>query len=393
MNFIFETHDLRHASPATISRMGIVALSPDDLTDGTLCAAWLHGHNLEPGNQLAAFCSAYLTETLDWLAGQRPSLMHPLFAPSRCALLQSCLPHLDEALAKTAPPGADLHKDAFCMALMRGLGASVQAAHVRTFSGRVLELCDVYTPLQRDRAELCYYDWQQRAVLVYETEEASASSSPLPAPGDDASASSSFVRTAHMRRAADLLRCLLHTERSGAPIIVLCGPAGCGKSVLLRHCVAAQRDPSPTTTAGPASSLSASQLVQLACSANLTTAAVLLALRQHCLIVSAVRGREYRAKQGRLVLYLKNVDRCAVDAWGTCAVGELLVQLVQRGGFYAPDTLEWIAVRDLQICASVSMAEGGVASTRLSPRFMAIVRLIVLGWVFFLCLVGQRERS
>ena len=31
VNFIFETHDLSHASPATISRMGIVLLSEEDL--------------------------------------------------------------------------------------------------------------------------------------------------------------------------------------------------------------------------------------------------------------------------------------------------------------------------------------------------------------------------
>lgn len=31
VNFIFETHDLSNASPATISRMGIVLLSEEDL--------------------------------------------------------------------------------------------------------------------------------------------------------------------------------------------------------------------------------------------------------------------------------------------------------------------------------------------------------------------------
>ena len=35
VNFIFETHDLSHASPATISRMGMIFLSDEDM-DKTL---------------------------------------------------------------------------------------------------------------------------------------------------------------------------------------------------------------------------------------------------------------------------------------------------------------------------------------------------------------------
>ena len=33
VNFLFETVDLKHASPATISRMGVIFLSPEDVNE------------------------------------------------------------------------------------------------------------------------------------------------------------------------------------------------------------------------------------------------------------------------------------------------------------------------------------------------------------------------
>lgn len=41
VNFIFETHDLSHASPATISRMGIINFSSEDLTSDILISSWI----------------------------------------------------------------------------------------------------------------------------------------------------------------------------------------------------------------------------------------------------------------------------------------------------------------------------------------------------------------
>lgn len=41
VNFIFETHDLVNASPATISRMGIVKFSPEDLPPMSIVDLWI----------------------------------------------------------------------------------------------------------------------------------------------------------------------------------------------------------------------------------------------------------------------------------------------------------------------------------------------------------------
>jgi dynein heavy chain 2 len=41
VNFIFETHDLRWASPATISRMGMMFLSNEDINTKSLVDHWI----------------------------------------------------------------------------------------------------------------------------------------------------------------------------------------------------------------------------------------------------------------------------------------------------------------------------------------------------------------
>ena len=57
-----------------------------------------------------------------------------------------------------------------------------------------------------------------------------------------------------------------------------------------------------------------------------------------------------------------------MDDWGASEIIELLLQLVQRQGFYA-DNLEWINVRGLQICGSISSTN---ALSKISARFLGI---------------------
>lgn len=63
-----------------------------------------------------------------------------------------------------------------------------------------------------------------------------------------------------------------------------------------------------------------------------------------------------------------------MDIWGTSEIIELLLQITQRKGFYAPDTLEWISIVGLQICGSIADADQKL----LSPRFISAARQMVM---------------
>lgn len=121
---------------------------------------------------------------------------------------------------------------------------------------------------------------------------------------------------------------------------------------------------------------SGTQLITINCSAQLTAESVLHSLQQNCLVISGIRGREYKPKLTKLILYLKNINLCYIDNYGTSEVVELLLQLIHRKGFYAPNTLEWISVNDLQIGCS----QTNDTTANLSPRFVAIVQLLVMDY-------------
>lgn len=50
-------------------------------------------------------------------------------------------------------------------------------------------------------------------------------------------------------------------------------------------------------------------------------------LSQNCISVSGVRGKEYKPKFLRLILYLKNIELCPIDSYGSSEVIELLLQV------------------------------------------------------------------
>lgn len=74
-----------------------------------------------------------------------------------------------------------------------------------------------------------------------------------------------------------------------------------------------------------------------------------------------------RPQLSKIVLFFKNVDLCFTDEWGTCEAIELIIELIQRNGFYNDD-LEWIRVSGLIVCCS--MTSSPVDS--ISPRYLSI---------------------
>ncbi len=67
VNFLFETDDLSCASPATVSRMGMIFLSDEDTSVKAIVDSWLHNEAEETRSQTETLINQYFYTALEWI--------------------------------------------------------------------------------------------------------------------------------------------------------------------------------------------------------------------------------------------------------------------------------------------------------------------------------------
>lgn len=283
--------------------------------------------NLDNIEKISGFISQYMPQALSWIRTKKKDTISSGF-------VANALQSLTEAASK----------EEFGVRLVYGMGFALNIDLQSSFASAVFEWTDIYTPNGED-AKFCSYNKHRNSVEIFKSDEIEQNVS-------TEFKTDRLILTAKMKTYSNVLNTLL--ERS-IPFIMI-GPSGSGKSLLLQNVV---------------SELSAHEFVTIKCSAQLTAKYVLYILKQNSLVVSGNRGREYRPKLSTTVLYFKNIDLCPVDEWGTSEVIELILELIQRRGFYA-ETLEWISVSGLKMCSSMS----DTPKQLLSPRFLDLVQNI-----------------
>lgn len=201
-------------------------------------------------------------------------------------------------------------------------------------------------------AEYLYYNKFRNLTDTYTTDDIADSTFA------DQSYQTILFKTASVKSNCDLLRSIL--KNNDRPPFVIVGPNGTGKNLIINSVV---------------SEFSGYQLVTVNCSAQLSANQVLNILKANCLVVSGIRGKEYKPKLSRLVLFMKNIDLCPLDSWGTSEVIELLLQIINRNGFYG-ENLEWISISGLQVCGTLS----DLMKQNLSPRFLSKSNIVLTSY-------------
>ena len=124
-----------------------------------------------------------------------------------------------------------------------------------------------------------------------------------------------MVRTASVQRDEHMLQPWMERMEP----IILVGPEGCGKHMLLSKLFASQRS---------------TQVAVVHCSAQTLAAHVIHKLSSVCQMSQTQTGRVYRPRDAaRVVLYLKDINLPKPDMYQTCMLIAFLQQLVTFGGF------------------------------------------------------------
>uniref|UniRef100_A0A9J7YQK8 Cytoplasmic dynein 2 heavy chain 1 n=1 Tax=Cyprinus carpio carpio TaxID=630221 RepID=A0A9J7YQK8_CYPCA len=343
VNFLFETHDLSCASPATISRMGMILLSDEDTDVGSLVKSWLKREDEDNRMNLENWLNDYFHRALDWVLKQSDFVVDT----SLVGTVLNGLSHLRGVR----------ERGQFVVGLIRGLGGNLTLRCRQEFAREVLSWARESPPDPRKPLDT-YYDPASGRLCAYELQRGEGVCV------DDLSNPHNLpvIHTPDTQRGLDLFTPWLSSNHRQPFLLV--GPEGCGKGMLLR-CAFSQ--------------LRSTQVAVVHCSAQTSSRHVLQKLSHTCLVISSNTGRVYRPKDcERLVLYLKDINLPKPDKWGTSNLIAFLQQVLTYQGFY-DENLEWVGLENIQIVASMS-AGGAVGRHTLTSRFTSIVRICTIDY-------------
>ncbi|XP_010008233.1 PREDICTED: cytoplasmic dynein 2 heavy chain 1-like, partial [Nestor notabilis] len=208
VNFIFETHDLSCASPATISRMGMIFLSDEDTDLNSLIKSWLRSQPEECRYNLENWIGDYFEKALNWVVRKNDSVIET----SLVGTVMNGLSHLH---------GCTDHGQ-FIINLLRGLGGNLNTKSRQEFAKEIFSWAQESPPDPRKPLDT-YYDADTGQLKQYQLKK------PENLTADDFINLQTLpvIQTPDMQRGLDYFRPWLDFNNKQPFLLV--GPEGCGK--------------------------------------------------------------------------------------------------------------------------------------------------------------------
>ena len=394
VNFIFECADLQYASPATISRCGVIYTSGNLLNDVGLVNLFVSLACQDHANNKSSLQIMHQKSNENLGLKDVKSRIQEWLGSGDASL------HLQRIIEKSVLPKAasnftniSLVKTGWCSCreFFWAAESSRKEALAALFRAIISILpSDLKLTLQQESASFLGGD----SLLLHKPlayPESSHAHSIVAALADDLESLSdesdghlgiesdldlsgtSIVLTKSQINSASLLISWL---MSGDPV-VLWGPKGSGKATLVEKCV---------------SRIYNMQLITIHCSTNTSTRDIMHVLKEVCDEVTSAKGRILRPKSHlasegssstsaqvtnsaevaekanpKLILLIRGLHVPSADKYSTVQLVELIQQLISYNGFYDHKN-EYIALKDIHIVCTIS-ANFSQSKTLLSERF------------------------
>ncbi|KAM8953036.1 dynein axonemal heavy chain 5-like [Pelodytes ibericus] len=229
MKLLFETTDLQLASPATLTKAGILYMESDALGWAPLSKVWLDGRN----QQEKAVLSKAFYKTLDPIFSLILHETKPLVPVTEVGLFHTCTNLLTVMLNDKAQSiGGQLHIERlFIFCLIWSVGSLIETSERKKFS----ELLKVYTSvLPDDDHEISVFDYYLDESGEWDTWQSRLPE--LAYIGSPDIMGEVFIETEDTM----IVRTFLEYASMGSQHVLLTGPPGCGKTALMNDLISTQ---------------------------------------------------------------------------------------------------------------------------------------------------------
>ena len=256
VNFIFETDSLRFASPATVSRNGMILLSDEDFDPSVKVKSWLAAQPADVAGPLGDWMDELFYKALDWVTAL-PDADH-MVVTTRIGLVMNGLSQLAGCVARGD----------FIVRLIAGLGGGIEPGKRADFAAWVFQEAGERVPGGGAPELACFVDGALNGPAYDPSAEVDSLEYGTEPP---------VLLTPHVQRAAATLGGWVN---SGEPLLLV-GPEGAGKSMILRHLFA---------------QIPSCAVAVVNCSALTNASHVIQKLAQSCTLQSSSTGRVLRPK-------------------------------------------------------------------------------------------------
>ena len=327
MSALFEVHDLAAASPATVSRCGMVHM-PDD------AVGW---RSLVSSHPLAYDCRELFELFVEPL-WQAVSGCQMLSQVGLMNAVEGCI-QLLAALATPLPYDSNRQDDVhacFLFALTWSLGAAVDSDGRPRVDACIREVCRVNNCSCFPSDDSCFaYSYSlTRHAFVPWSSLLQPHAIPVSTPFH-----SLVIPTASTACYQSLLALLTQAERN----TLLVGLTGSGKSVVISECLTG--------------ALSAYEALTLHFSAQTSAQSTQASIDAR--LERRRKGVYGASQQRRCVVVVEDLNLPALDAHGSQPVNELLRQQMEHGGWFGLKERSWRQVEGLSFIAAMAPSGGG----------------------------------
>ena len=98
VNFIFETNDMKYASPATVTRLGMIFLSEEDVDVGRVTKTWLKKQPEDMQNKIEGWMADIFMPALEWVLQRQKYLV---VETTKVGIVNNALTYLNGCTSKS----------------------------------------------------------------------------------------------------------------------------------------------------------------------------------------------------------------------------------------------------------------------------------------------------